>query len=363
MNKRKILFTLQSLNLGGIEISLVNLLLKLDRDKYDITVITQNVKGELLDKIPSHVHVVHYRKSEHANVFLRKIYNRTKIFYWTMRYRNRFDVAVAYCGYCIPSALLARSLGKKSYMWVHTDHMTYFCQDKQKYCSYFSKYKIEAMEHIIFVSKRACLTFIQIYPALKDRCLVIKNQMQVDVIKEKSDAFEVVLSKHKEIVFFNVARHEEDSKRITRILYACAQLKKEGYSFQFASIGDGIDHTMYVELAKELNLEDVVTFYGEQKNPYPYFKAGDVFILSSEYEGDPVVIYEAMILGKNIISTDVGDLRDLISSSVGSIVEKNEIAIYEVMKKYINYGIINYTFDYDKINQTNMEQIEALFSA
>lgn len=352
---------MQSLNLGGIEMSLVNLLLKLDKEKYDITIISQCEKGDLLEKIPSHVRVIHYRKSEHPVVLLRKIYNRTKILYWSLRYRNHYDVAVAYCGYCIPSSILARSLGKKSYMWVHTDHMTYFSQNEQQYRAYFSQYGIESMNRIIFVSNRAYKTFIHIYPALKDRCLVIKNQMQVELIKEKSNAFRVNLSKQGEIVFFNVARHEEDSKRLTRILHACALLKKEGLSFQFASIGDGIDHKIYLDLVRDLDINDVVTFYGEQNNPYPYFKAGDVFVLSSEYEGDPVVIYEAMILGKNIISTDVGDVKELITPSIGKIVEKNEFAIYQVMKNYINYGIINYTFDYEGINQSNMECIENLF--
>jgi len=55
---------------------------------------------------------------------------------------------------------------------------------------------------------------------------------------------------------------------------------------------------------EQRGLENNVIYAGEQKNPYPFIKSADLFILPSRREGFPNALLEAMALGVCSISTD-----------------------------------------------------------
>ena len=58
------------------------------------------------------------------------------------------------------------------------------------------------------------------------------------------------------------------------------------------------------KLVSDLGIEDKVSLAGFQGNPYQFLSRADVFVLSSGYEGLPMVILEAMACGVPVISTD-----------------------------------------------------------
>ena len=100
---------------------------------------------------------------------------------------------------------------------------------------------------------------------------------------------------------------------------------------------------------------------GRKQNPYPYFKIADSLLLTSEYEGFPVVYIEAMILGLPIITTDVSDSKRIIENKFGIVTEKNIDSIYNAMKQVVEKGIKNnLKFDYEKYNLEIKEKLEKL---
>ena len=66
--KKKLLFTAYSLGLGGIEKALINLLNKLDYDRYDVTLILEKKDGMFLDMVPPLVKVKEYKISDNKIV-------------------------------------------------------------------------------------------------------------------------------------------------------------------------------------------------------------------------------------------------------------------------------------------------------
>ena len=59
-----------------------------------------------------------------------------------------------------------------------------------------------------------------------------------------------------------------------------------------------------VKLIKKFGLEEKVEIIGFKTNPYPYIKNAKILLLSSEREGLPTVLIEALILGTPVVSTD-----------------------------------------------------------
>ena len=109
-------------------------------------------------------------------------------------------------------------------------------------------------------------------------------------------------------------------------------------------------------MVNEYKLENNIIFLGKKQNPYPYFKLADSLILTSEYEGFPVVYLEAMILNIPIITTSVSDSLQIIQNKHGVVTQKNVNAI-------INGISQKEEFDYKEYNQEINEKLEKLINA
>ena len=86
-------------------------------------------------------------------------------------------------------------------------------------------------------------------------------------------------------------------------------------------------------------------------------------ILTSEFEGFPVVFNEARVLNLPIITTDVSDSKKEIEGKYGIVVEKDPYSIYRVMKQFIKDGYqIKKKFDVKEFNKNIENQIEKLIN-
>ncbi|MDZ7909140.1 MAG: glycosyltransferase [Gemmobacter sp.] len=74
---------------------------------------------------------------------------------------------------------------------------------------------------------------------------------------------------------------------------------------------------------------------GYVANPYPLLKRADCFVLSSNHEGQPMVLLEALILGKTIIATDIEGNRGVLEGRGGMLVENSVEGLTDAMQAVV----------------------------
>ena len=363
---KKLFFATHNLDLGGIETALVTLVNDLLEKGYDITIALEKKEGVFLDRLSNKIKVVEYNTNNNKYVILRKIcnlYNRLK---FMIKYKNKFDFSASFATYSLASSFMARTASKNSALWCHADYLTLYQGNKEEVRAFFKNVSCEKFHHIVFVSKEGTKSFTEIFPDLKDKVITCNNLINGKDIIEKAKEPIIEeniqeLTKEEIPIFLNVGRHDERQKKLTRIIEASKKLKEEKSKFKVLFIGDGQDTQLYQEKVKEYNLQDIILFLGRKENPYPYFTMSDCIILSSDYEGYPVVYLESFVLHKPIITTKVSDYEQ-VEDGRGMVVEKDTQSIYMTMKEFIQNGYeLKNSFDYETYNENIVKTLEAIF--
>ena len=109
-------------------------------------------------------------------------------------------------------------------------------------------------------------------------------------------------------------------------------------------------------LVDELGLVTVVTLAGHQDNPYAVMANSDCFVLSSDYEGQPMVLLEAMVLGLTIVTTDFASVRGALPEGCGRVVPSSVKGLAEGMRAYLRGEVPAPTLDYVAYNQNAVQQ-------
>ena len=111
-------------------------------------------------------------------------------------------------------------------------------------------------------------------------------------------------------------------KGFSGLLEIFAELK-EASEWKLRLLGDGIERESLSQRARELGIEEKVIFEGSVKNPVDYYSLGGVFAFTSEYEGFPNALCEAMASGMAVVSFDCpSGPSDLIQDGVNGFLVK-----------------------------------------
>lgn len=139
---------------------------------------------------------------------------------------------------------------------------------------------------------------------------------------------EEVAKKRKEVII--VGRLAEGQKRISIALKIWKLIERNPYlnDWRLSVVGSGKDEKYYYWLAQKYNLQRI-SFEGNQ-DPRPYYKRASIMMLTSGYEGWPMVLMEAMPMGCCCLSFDsFGAINDIIIDGVnGRIIHENNLNEY-----------------------------------
>ena len=313
-SKRTILFCIGSLGGGGAEKLLIDVLRRIDHQLFTVDLCVTSGQGLYMDNIPKQVHLVDYE-------YFRQV---------------EYDVEVAFLeGFPTQQIALRQSAAVKI-AWIHTDlynnHYTigsaYNSASEEAVC-------YSLMDQIIFVSQNGMKQFDRLYPGANVNKRVIYNLIDKEGILSKSEAFECPIEKTK-LTLCSIGRLWP-VKGFDRLIPVLSRLKKDGLDFHYWMIGDGPQKGLILNLIEQHDLKDTVLLPGFHKNPHPYLKASDVFVSVSLVEGLPLVIGEALCLGKPVVATNVPGTAELLGhGKYGMLVETDDESVYRGLKEMLS---------------------------
>ncbi len=106
------------------------------------------------------------------------------------------------------------------------------------------------------------------------------------------------------------------NKDYPTMLAAANRLVDDGVPVTFLTVGQGPLEEELHTLRDGLDLHDWFRFLGYQEDPIRVLAAGDVFCLSSRYEGLPIALLEALAMGLPAVVTDVGGMPSVVRDGV-----------------------------------------------
>ena len=385
--KKKILFMVSSMNIGGVEKSLLSLLAVIPKEKYEITILTLDKKGGFLEYIPNNVKLIEAEWFKYIkpiimdtpqNIIKRYIknYEFIKIPSFIYSYfkskktndryiyykhvlksipecKEKYDVAIAYAGPTeIIDAYISRKVkAEKKIAWVHFDISKHKI-NKKLYNNLYERF-----DKIFAVSNECKKKLDEIIPAVRNKSEVLFNIVSEDLINEMSESYVDFDDNYKGIKIITVGRLSKEKGQDLAIK-ALAKLKKDRYDVKWYCIGEGNSRREFEQLIKEYNLENNFLLLGSTSNPYPYIKNADIYVQTSRHEGYCLTLAEAKALNKPIITTNfIGAYEQIKDNENGIIVDCNENDLADAIKKLIGEKEICSRFSNklreEKIDTTN----------
>lgn len=342
--KKKILIRIGSLRHGGAEKVLATFLKNLPKDKYEIDLLLNLYSGKYLSEIPDWVNVIYLNKGEMITtnrlqdiprkafrVLYQWIMKRfPKLLYKYILKEKKYDIEFAGIHGFRDEILLSPIKTSKKVMWIHndlrkTEFHNYTDEEIRKFFGY---------DKILVISKHIQKDFENLAKNDDERSRIVRiyNPLDTKEVLRKSQS--LTLEKQTSVPTFLSVGTIFPQKGFDRLLKVHRKLLDEGFPHNIIIIGDGYDFQNIKKLRYELGVQETTEMLGFTDNPYPYFRDADFYVLSSRYEGFPTVLFEAITLKKNIIATDVSGVREMLENGkLGFIVENTEEGIYEGMKK------------------------------
>ncbi|MFI3168655.1 MAG: glycosyltransferase [Faecalibacterium sp.] len=135
-----------------------------------------------------------------------------------------------------------------------------------------------------------------------------------------------------------VARLENNAKALDRLVRICARLKADGIAFHWYLVGDGPYRAQFEAQIAAAEVGDIIHLLGVKSNPHPYTKQADLFVLQSYYEGKPISVDEALIIGTPALISEYKSAHEqIIEGENGFIAQNDEDAIYQKLKYLITH--------------------------
>lgn len=303
---RKICILTTDSSWGGTERMVDSLIRGLSDSSYQISLVTMTGDGSLTQKVKPFCEEV-------LNLNMRSIWDLKSIFN-LIRFikKGQFHILHTFLYHAnILGRLLGRALGvpviissqRSTDAWRRSYHVK-IDRWTSGFCnliisnSYAGKTRLETVEKIS-----------------PEKVAVVHNGIDLSEVPEKRD---VKLEKEKRgfenCFVIGMVANFRGMKGHAYFIEAAALLLKERTDLHFLLVGEGKEKTKYELEVQDKGLANHFRFLGRVENIYEALNLLDIFVLTSEWEGFPVSILEAMAFDVPVIATEVGGVPEMIQN-------------------------------------------------
>ncbi len=299
MKKTNILFLTTSFVIGGAEKVILDLMLNLDKQKFDVSIIALAKNTDMLEEyVNSGIKTRKLDMGKNISDFIDAF--KTLSHYIV---ENNIDILHAHLVHTLPFQALLKIRHPKLKV-VYTSHNV----------DVGGKHR-DLMTWLIKPFRNADIVFSKdmINKLYKKNTAVIINGVNID--KFKSD-----LPKNTPFTFLSVGSIRDQKNQI--FLIECAKkLKEKGYDFVIDIVGGGKENQPLIdEITQSIidnEVSDCVRMLGSRNDIPELLKTAHCMVLPSHYEGLPIVLLEAGAAKLPIVSTPVGAIPTLIDDTNG----------------------------------------------
>lgn len=341
---KSILFFIESLDGGGAEGILENLVKTIDKSKFNISVVseTDNERRTERIKLNSNHHSFVHKNLNGSK--LHELINKIIIKFSLSASENavrktlirgKYDIEVAFCeGYATKIIGNSKKKNCKKIAWVHTDMINnpwseeiYGSKESERRC-------YENFDAIVCVSQTIKDSFVKKY-GMEEKVHLLYNIIDSDTITNKGKEKLDVSFCYKPL--FLQCGSFRQVKGYDRTVRVCSKLRDEGYNFSVIIMGIGYERKAIEELIEKHNVSKIFTLMDYQPNPYKYMAAADAFVCSSYAEGYSTTVSESVILGTPVITTECSGMREIFGDrECGIICENSDEGLYQALKTVLD---------------------------
>lgn len=389
--KKKLIFITEALWIGGIETALVNLLNRLDYNRFDVTCLVLRDSLDVADRITPQCRLI-VSDRQHKVTFpkgygCKRLYNimeepqnaaKFRRFIWfALRVVFRAAEAKCYASYVKKqlkgehfdtAVIYSDRAAETAVRAVSADRFLMFYHHGAMRREYHDAYGYRKADKVIAVSPALAEKLRTYRSKYADKIISVNNIIDIDGVREKGlDIPTVKFSAD----CFNIVScgRLSHAKGMDIAVDACAKLVADGFTgFHWYIVGGGPEESALREQIMRLGLEDCVSLLGMQSNPYPYIRCADLYVQPSRFEAFGLTIREAQVLAVPVLSTRTDGSAELISDSgTGLLCESDAdsiaaaiIRLYNApkLRESIQAELQNHDFERD--NSAILKQLYSL---
>ena len=326
--RKKLLFVIDALGVGGAEKSLATLLGLLDYSRFDVDLQLFAYGGLMQQFIPAEVNILpplNYTQFLSMSVWRqlcrpdmlfarlkysirirrRRMRNSEKaVAYWQSVGRcivpnpKNYDVAIAYAQ-GVPTFYTTDKVSAcRKFVWLNIDYrLTGAERDYQRRF-------YEASDTIVPVSEFVRNVFSEIYPEFGHKMRIMHDIVDAAIVERMSQMPSDKPIDKTAPVIMTTGRLNRLQKGYDLALAAAKVLRDRGVDFRWYAVGEGAYRGEMEHYIAENQLQDCFILLGATANPYSYMRQCDVYVQTSRHEGFGLTIAEARILNRPVVCTN-----------------------------------------------------------
>ena len=233
----------------------------------------------------------------------------------------------------------------KKYKIISHIHGNKKIMHKRNIKSYLYKILSKNINKIIWVSD-SCLNEYVYKKDVINKSIILYNTVNKKDVINKSKEYQV--NKNYDLIYLGRLIDIKDPEKLFEIVKRLSYLKQD---IKVAVVGDGPLLNRIKHLTKIFCLDNNIDFYGYVSNPYPILNKSKILIITSKYEGTPMVSLEASALKKPIVSTPIDGMKKIIKNGYnGYLCNTYDDFINKILEILNNYSLYTKNVNKNFIN-------------